>query len=304
MDEVDQLDLFGESSPPARLKPFDSPTELDLEPDRTHPNGLLVGACAWNNPSFEKYFYPTGLPKSKQLAYYAKYFNAIEVDSTFYRVPRVETTRGWNDQTPDDFRFAVKVPQSITHDAQLSLENRQARTDWDLFRRAMEGFGTKLCAVLLQLGPRVSFVRFTELRKIIEEATGLPLVVEFRHPSWNITEVETILRETGTVRAWADQYLNPRMGVREETAHLYDATGDFRFIRLMGNLATKYNPNAPSGRNYEYGTILFDREADCKKWIKKASQELVQQHPVMIFISNHYEGNALLTAERLRKGLL
>ena len=301
----EQLDMFGETAPPSR-KPtaLDLPTPLGLEPNPSHPPKLLIGACAWNHPSFERHFYPEGLAKKDQLSYYARFFNAIEVDSTFYRVPRRETVENWAARTPDDFRFAVKVPRSVTHEGKLDLENRDVRVEWELFRRAIEGFGEKLSTVLLQLPPRMSLSRFAELKRVLAEATGLPFVIEFRHPSWNIAEVRDALREAGVVRAWSDHYLDPSRKVTEQTSHLFDATGPFRFVRLLGDMTTKYNPDAPDGKNYRYGSILFDRREDLAKWKARIARDLHAGVPVEVFINNHYGGNSLLTADKIRRMLL
>src|SRR3954469_7103171 len=85
--------------------------------ERPHP--ILIGCSGWSYPDWEGAFYPEGMRAGEYLEYYADRFPIVEVDSTFYRVPTARMVRGWRDRTPDDFKFALKVPQAITHQKQL-----------------------------------------------------------------------------------------------------------------------------------------------------------------------------------------
>src|ERR1035438_9273370 len=77
---------------------------------------LVLGSCSFTANGWEKTFYPPGLKKTAYLGHYAEQFHSVEVDATFYGVPRERTVRRWYEQTPENFVFACKVPQSITHD--------------------------------------------------------------------------------------------------------------------------------------------------------------------------------------------
>jgi uncharacterized protein YecE (DUF72 family) len=83
------------------------------------PDHLVLGSCSFTAEGWEKTFYPPGLKKTGYLGYYAEQFKTVEVDATFYGIPSEKTVRGWYERTPQEFVFACKVPQSITHESCL-----------------------------------------------------------------------------------------------------------------------------------------------------------------------------------------
>lgn len=179
-----QVDLFGDD---ATDDPLSLPSPCGMEPPAVHPPGLWVGTCAWQHADWDGHFYPAALPKAKQLAYYARFHNAVEVDSSFYRVPSAASVDRWREETPDRFMFALKAPQTLTHDAALSLDNETARRDWEAFLAVVQRLGPKLGVVLLQLGPRVSILDFERLRRVGETVPpGMRVAVEFRHRTWHV----------------------------------------------------------------------------------------------------------------------
>jgi hypothetical protein len=107
---------------------------------------LRIGASSWSAPSWEGVFYPQGTPPGKFIEYYARRFDTVEIDATFYRTPDARTVDGWRDKTPPGFLFAAKVPQIITHEK--LLEN--CRDEMIEFVRVMERLGDRLGPMLLQ----------------------------------------------------------------------------------------------------------------------------------------------------------
>ena len=107
---------------------------------------LVVGSCSFTAQGWESTFYPPGLKKSAYLSYYAQQFGSVEVDATFYGVPSEKTVRGWYERTPENFIFACKVPQSITHEACLVDCDDQFRE----FVNVMSGLEHKLGPMLFQ----------------------------------------------------------------------------------------------------------------------------------------------------------
>ena len=80
---------------------------------------IRLGACAWTFDEWRGSFYPADLPQGCWLEFYARYFPAVEIDSTFYSVPAEATVRRWVEHTPAAFRFACKLPWEITHGRRL-----------------------------------------------------------------------------------------------------------------------------------------------------------------------------------------
>src|SRR5947209_2361824 len=112
------------------------------------PHSILIGCSGWSYPDWEGAFYPEGMRAGEYLEYYADRFPIVEVDSTFYRVPTARMVRGWRDRTPDDFKFALKVPQAITHQKQL----RDCGREVEEFVASIEPLGAKTFCALLQMG--------------------------------------------------------------------------------------------------------------------------------------------------------
>lgn len=292
---MEQLSLFGEESP--------EPARCNLPKHQPNPRGLSLGCCAWQHDSYRGLVYPKGTASRDELGIYAQYCNAVEVDASFYAVPPRSTVERWLGETPPHFRFAMKAPRSLTHDARLALENTQARADWEAFLALAQLMGDRLCAVLLQLGPSATAHLFPALIRVLNTVPpAVPIAVEFRHPSWNNPEISAALRDLNVVRAWSDQYLDPTRHVRVDAPHLFDASGSFRYIRLLGDMSTKYD-RSTGKRVFQYGKILFDRSTDLPHWVERVREHLSRGMPVHLFINNHYQGFALETAQILRTRL-
>ena len=80
---------------------------------------IHIGTQAWSYDAWVGPFYPLGTRPADYLTVYARAFDSVEVDSTFYAIPPVSTIRGWRDRTPDRFTFALKLPQEVTHERRL-----------------------------------------------------------------------------------------------------------------------------------------------------------------------------------------
>src|SRR5579862_8711807 len=109
----------------------------------------LVGTSGYNYPEWKGSFYPEKLPAAKMLSYYAEAFTTVEINYTFYRAPNAKILEGWSRQTPDRFKFTLKAPQRITHEARL----RDCADQVHYFLRMAATLGTKLGALLFQLPP-------------------------------------------------------------------------------------------------------------------------------------------------------
>ena len=160
---------------------------------------VYVGTAGW---SLSLALAPRSYPGQSGLPRYAEYFNAVEINSTFYRLPRAQTIERWRDGTPPGFRFTVKVPRSITHEARLVGIEPELR---ELCER-VAGFERKLGALLIQLPASFEFdARLVEsFLGLLAGSTSAPLVFEPRHPSWFDDEATRLLVERDVARAAAD----------------------------------------------------------------------------------------------------
>ena len=149
---------------------------------------VYVGTSGYQYDFWRGSLYPEKCKKEDMLAAYAEHFRTVEVNNTFYRMPKREVVQRWADATPADFRFVIKASKRITHKDPL--------TDADSLEylfRVLEPLGDKLGAVLFQLPPylRKGVDRLSVFLEMLPEHA--PAVLEFRHVSWFCDEVYEVL---------------------------------------------------------------------------------------------------------------
>jgi uncharacterized protein YecE (DUF72 family) len=155
----------------------------------------LIGTSGWSYAHWAKgRFYPRGLAQRDRLAHYARRFRTVEVNATFYRLPRPEYVERWLEITGGRFRFAVKLSRRITHQMQL------AGCDEELgrFFEVVSGFGRKRGPLLVQLPPYLSVDPrlLDDFLRALKSNMGKPrwrVVVEFRNDDWLCKDVLEIL---------------------------------------------------------------------------------------------------------------
>ena len=162
---------------------------------------VRVGTSGWNYRSWRGTVYPRGLPTSRWLEHYAATFDTVEVNATFYRLPKPDVPRAWAEQTPHGFLFAVKGSRYLTHIKRLD----DATGGVERFFGAIEGLvaAGKLGPVLWQLPP--TFRRDDD--RLASFLDGLPRgrhCVEFRHRTWFTADVYALLRERNVALVVAD----------------------------------------------------------------------------------------------------
>ena len=263
----------------------------------TDQQKIRIGACAWSFDDWRGAFYPPDLPNSQWLEFYANYFPAVEVDSTFYAAPSENTVRRWIEVTPAAFRFACKLPRDITHTRRL----RDCTTELNSFLRALEPLASKLQVILIQLPP--SFAPKDGKPTLREFLRGLPrdfrFAIEFRHAGWHRPQFIHLLEKNHICWAWADTTpLNERNLAPFEFLPL---TTDFLYLRLLGDYATKYDVDGEHVHRYQ--KLLWKREAAIESWSLKIERHLSEVRNVWAFVSNHFEGFAPETCQRLARRL-
>jgi uncharacterized protein YecE (DUF72 family) len=152
---------------------------------------VFVGTSGFSYAEWKGSFYPAKLPAKDMLAYYATQLGAVEINNTFYRLPRVETLEQWRSQVPSGFRFAVKASRRITHIKRLA--DCSAETEYLL--EALRALGEQLGSVLFQTPPHFRL----DVGRLGEFLASLPSDVktafEFRHDSWLDERVFSLLRD-------------------------------------------------------------------------------------------------------------
>ena len=258
---------------------------------------IRIGTCAWSFEEWRGVFYPHDLPAAQCLEFYARYFPAVEIDSTFYHAPAEETMRRWAEITPADFRFACKLPREITHDRRLH-DCAEKLTE---FLRALEPLAAKLQVILIQLPPSFApKTGKTALRNFLEQLPrDFRFAIEFRHPGWHRPQVIHLLEKHRVCWVWADTSpLNERNLAPFE---FLPNTTDFLYLRLLGDYGTKYDRDGQ--HVHRYGRLLWKREAAMESWSLKIERHLADSRSVWTFLNNHFEGYAPESCQRLANRL-
>lgn len=156
---------------------------------------LWAGASGYSFKEWKGSFYPTTMKPDGMLAWYAARLPTVEINNTFYQMPKASVLETWAAKTPEGFRFAIKAPRRITHDARLEAD---AAADSVIYLyRTLESLGAKRGPVLFQLPP---FIR-KDLSRLRDFLAVLPgdhrAAFEFRHASWFDDGVYALLQGAG-----------------------------------------------------------------------------------------------------------
>jgi uncharacterized protein YecE (DUF72 family) len=180
---------------------------------------IYVGTSGYNYPEWKGSFYPADLAAAKMLPYYAARFPTVEINYTFYRMPSEKLLAGWSAQVPKSFRFTLKAPRRITHDAKLL--NCQDLTS--TFCLVAGSLGDQLGSLLFQLPPSLKkdLPRFDAFLDSLPPKA--PAAFEFRHPSWFDEDVFGRLKARARALCVADS---------EKLSTPVEVTGPFGYFRL------------------------------------------------------------------------
>jgi uncharacterized protein YecE (DUF72 family) len=180
---------------------------------------IWVGTSGYNYPEWKGSFYPTGLPASRMLSYYAERFPTVEINYTFYRMPTEALVSGWAAGTPSPYRLTLKAPRRITHDSRLKNCGELVRS----FCGVAGTLGDKLGALLFQLPPNAR-KDVSLLDAFLEDLPPkVRAAFEFRHPSWLDDEIFDRLAARNLALCIADS---------EKMSTPVRVTADYAYFRL------------------------------------------------------------------------
>lgn len=227
-----------------------------------------LGTMGFGWDDWDGIFYPLGLDRRERLEYYAYYFNAVEMDSTFYAIPPVEYVDRWNRVTPDDFVFCPKMPREITHELAL-VETADLV---EAFLQTMRRLDDKLGAILIQFPPRFDAGNTRRLDSFLDTLTDdLRFAVEFRHKSWFTPATADLLAGHGVAWIAADYADMPKQVLR---------TTDFLFLRWLGE----------HGRFQQKDHVRIDVRPRLEWWWERVEPHLDTVDTVYGFANNDYAG--------------
>jgi len=247
-----------------------------------HQGRLFIGTSGWNYKHWaDGVFYPEGLKPAQWLRHYCRFFSTVEINYSFYRLPKRETFEKWHSSTPDGFVFAVKANRFITHVKRL----RESEQPVLRFLSNASALKEKLGPILFQFPP--SFHEdIDRLRELLEELKGQDIVspiratFEFRHASWFNPGVLELLKESNVAVCFADwANLEREPGI----------SADFVYVRRHGS-------QRPSTASYSKAELRKDAER-IRKWLEDGKD-------VYVYFNNDAYGwavqNALALQEMMR----
>lgn len=218
----------------------------------------VIGTAGWSIPASDRASFPD---IGTSLQRYASLMRGVEVNSSFHRPHRQSTWVRWADSVPEDFRFAAKMPKTISHGLRL----RDAAAPLERFLDEVSGLGSKLAVLLLQLPPSLAFDEATASRFLddltarTDGRTDARVVCEPRHASWFEADADTLLVEHAVARVAADPARVPAAA----------SPGGWRgmtYRRLHGS-PDMYRSAYGAERLREYAsTIERDRAAGRRTW--------------------------------------
>ena len=236
-----------------------------------------VGTSGWSYEHWQGLFYPEDIPKSRWFEYYTENFDTVEINYTFYSMPKEKTLRKWYDNTPEDFCFILKMNRFVTHRKKLDNVEKESRKFFDLARILDE----KLGVILHQLPPSMKFEKsFHIIRKY---AGLLPSdirhAIEFRHDSWLREEVFDVLRENGIAYCIISA---------PELKHRIETTAPFSYIRFHGT-------------SDWYSHDYSDKELN--RWAQEIRKLIRKGICGYVYFNNDFEACAVRNAIYLRSKL-
>jgi len=154
---------------------------------------IRIGCSGWNYRHWRERFYPEGLPQRRWFEHYARHFDTVEINNSFYRLPKAETFERWREQAPPGFCYAVKANRFLTQAKKLrDCEEPLAR-----MMTPFRALGDRLGPILYQLPPRfrVNLERLESFLELIPK--DVVNVFEFREPSWYTDDTFALLEKHG-----------------------------------------------------------------------------------------------------------
>jgi uncharacterized protein YecE (DUF72 family) len=246
---------------------------------------IHIGTQGWNYEAWVGPFYPEGTRAPDYLTIYARAFDSVEVDSTFYAIPAEKTVRGWAARTPDDFVFSLKLPQEITHERRLRNVDELAA---EFFDRARQ-LGPKLGPILIQLGPDFGPAELPAVAQFLPKLPrDIRFAIEFRQRGWIHEGLLALLAEHNVALTLSDGRWIPRKQMMELATR---PTSDFIYVRLMG----------VDQSIVDYSRIQIDRTRDVEAWTSVLWPYAEQGREAFVYVNNHFAGHSPQSGRELQR---
>jgi len=249
---------------------------------------ILIGTSGYSFADWIGEFYPIGIKKGKMLDYYKDHFPAVEINSTYYRIPHPSVFYHMADKVPEDFEFIVKTHSSFTHEREKAEEN------FDRFFEAVKPLidAGKLKGYLAQF-PWSFRYSAACLKYIIDSRSrfgNIPLFVEFRNADWDREEVYRSLKDNEIGICCVDE---PRLdGLFPPRAI---ATTSIGYVRFHGRNERDWWKARPGSDRYNYDY----KKEELADWLKKIDMLRQETEKIYLFFNNCHLGQAVKNAKMM-----
>jgi uncharacterized protein YecE (DUF72 family) len=247
---------------------------------------ILVGTQGWNYDGWIGPFYPPRTAKQEMLQSYAKIFDTVEVDSTFYAVPAENTIRGWAARTPPQFTFSLKLPSEITHKNRLK-DSKECLLQ---FQGRVRSLKDKLGCVLIQMPPDFSPAERKSLNTFLELLSAdIKFAIEFRDQRWISEQTLMELNRFNVALALTDS----KWIDRESFFRIFDqAAVDFCYVRWLG-------PRELT----DFSRIQIDRSKEINQWVQFFLRIRERVKVIFGYFNNHFQGHSPASCNEFKRAL-
>jgi uncharacterized protein YecE (DUF72 family) len=251
---------------------------------------IRIGTSGYSFEDWKGSFYPVNIQKGKMLDYYVNYFNTVEINSTYYRIPHPAVMANIDKKTPKNFEFIVKTPQAMTH---LRKDVEKTIQEFATCLRPMEDSG-KLKGLLAQFPYSFKFsaASLDYIKYCQELLKPRQIFVEFRHAGWNNQEmIESFIRkEVGYVSV--DEPQLPGL-LKPELIQ----TTDIAYLRLHGRNSEHWWNGGPLRYDYSYS------QKELQEWKERINKAEEKTKKLFIFFNNCHLGQAVKNARQMMQRL-
>ncbi|MEM7133231.1 MAG: DUF72 domain-containing protein [Chloroflexota bacterium] len=268
-----------------------SETSIGTDKPQSLVGLVSVGTSSWNFPDWKGVFYPQALPNKMMLQFYASRFQSVEVNTSFYALPKPTTLIQWVESVPPGFTFALKAPRTITHEKRLV----NCQSEMLSYLDALRSLGEAAAPGLLQLPPNLSrqqngrdLARFLDW--VAPELSGLRLAVEVRSADLMTPAFTEFLLDRKMTLTLVDRIKTPDLFSMWVDAAEAGPMPNFCLIRWIGD-----DQDGPSG-NQE---MTNPRDEDLGLWAKRILQLAQRGISVYGYMHNPYEGHSPASVQRL-----
>ena len=249
---------------------------------------IRIGTAGYSYNDWKGEFYPRGIRQGDMLAFYAHRFPVVEVNSSYYGIPKRENVQRMTEQVPDGFEFIFKAHEEMTH-------KREGRREvFDEFRKALEpACKHKMLGCVLAQFPW-SFRRMPEneeyLRQFRKWLPHLPVVIELRNSEWADEGALDLLRDLGFGFCCVDQPRFSRL-----MPPITPVTSELGYIRFHGRNAKQWEHAPTRDDRYNY---LYSQE-ELEEWVPKVEKVATESGKTYVIYNNHKDGKSTLNAQQM-----